>query len=55
MYTSGSTGQPKAAVHTHMSDLVHALNSMQSHQLTAVDPLNFVCNGSDVADSVVKW
>jgi len=37
MYTFGSTGQPKAAVHTHKSVLAHGLNSMRSHQLTAAD------------------
>ena len=37
MYTSGSTGQPKAAVHTHGSLLAHGRNSVAAHQLTSQD------------------
>ena len=37
MYTSGSTGQPKAAVHTQSSVLAQARNSICSHQLTSSD------------------
>src|SRR5271170_2264731 len=37
MYTSGSTGQPKAAIHSHRTVLAHARNSIQSHQLTVKD------------------
>jgi amino acid adenylation domain-containing protein len=37
MYTSGSTGQPKAAIHTQANILAHARNSIASHQLTAAD------------------
>ena len=37
MYTSGSTGQPKAALHTHSTILAQARNSVVSHQLTAAD------------------
>ena len=37
MYSSGTTGQPKGAVHTHRSILAHGRNSACSHQLTAAD------------------
>jgi amino acid adenylation domain-containing protein len=37
MYTSGSTGQPKAAMHSHRTLLAHGRNSICSHQLTAAD------------------
>jgi amino acid adenylation domain-containing protein len=37
MYTSGSTGQPKAAVHSHRTVLAHGRNSVTSHQLSAPD------------------
>ena len=37
MYTSGSTGQPKAAMHSHRTLLAHGRNSISSHQLTAAD------------------
>ncbi len=37
MYTSGSVGQPKAAVHTHRTILAQARNSVQSHQLSSSD------------------
>ena len=37
MYTSGSTGMPKAAVHTHSSILAQARNSVLSHELTRTD------------------
>ncbi len=37
MYTSGSTGQPKAAVHSHRTVLAHARNSIASHQLSSAD------------------
>ncbi|MGA9883687.1 MAG: amino acid adenylation domain-containing protein [Candidatus Acidiferrales bacterium] len=37
MYTSGSTGQPKAAVHSQRTILAHGRNSICSHQLTASD------------------
>jgi len=37
MYTSGSTGMPKAAIHTHATILAQARNAVLSHQLTAGD------------------
>ncbi len=37
IYTSGSVGQPKAAVHTHRSVLAHGRNSVRSHQLSSSD------------------
>ena len=37
MYSSGTTGQPNGAVHTHRSILAHGRNSIFSHQLTAAD------------------
>jgi amino acid adenylation domain-containing protein len=37
MYTSGSVGQPKAAIHTHRTVLAHGRNSICSHQLTSAD------------------
>jgi amino acid adenylation domain-containing protein len=37
MYTSGSTGQPKAAIHSHRTILAQARNSVLSHQLTSAD------------------
>jgi amino acid adenylation domain-containing protein len=37
MYTSGSVGQPKAAIHSHRTLLAHGHNSMHSHQLTSAD------------------
>jgi amino acid adenylation domain-containing protein len=37
MYTSGSTGQPKAAIHTHSTILAQARNSVLSHELKPTD------------------
>ena len=37
MYSSGSTGQPKGALHTNRSVLAHGRNSALSHQLTPAD------------------
>jgi amino acid adenylation domain-containing protein len=37
MYTSGSTGQPKAAIHSHRTILSQARNSVVSHELTSTD------------------
>jgi amino acid adenylation domain-containing protein len=37
MYSSGTTGQPKGAIHTHRSVLAHGRNSARSHQITAAD------------------
>ena len=37
MYTSGSTGQPKAAIHSHRTVLSHGRNSISSHQLSSSD------------------
>lgn len=37
MYSSGSTGEPKAATHSHSALLAHGRNSIASHQLTSAD------------------
>ena len=37
IYSSGTTGQPKGAIHTHRSVLAHGRNSARSHQITAAD------------------
>jgi amino acid adenylation domain-containing protein len=37
MYSSGSSGKPKGALHTHSSILAHGRNSITSHQLSATD------------------
>jgi amino acid adenylation domain-containing protein len=37
IYSSGSTGQPKAAIHTHASVLAGGRNAMASHELTSAD------------------
>lgn len=37
MYSSGTTGQPNGAIHTHKSLLAHGRNAAQSHQLTSAD------------------
>ena len=37
MYTSGSTGQPRAAIHSHRTILAGARNSIAAHQLSSSD------------------
>ena len=37
MYTSGSVGEPKAAIHSHRTLLAHGRNSICSHQLSSAD------------------
>ena len=37
MYTSGSVGQPKAAIHSHRTVLAQGRNSILSHQLAGTD------------------
>jgi amino acid adenylation domain-containing protein len=37
IYTSGSVGQPKAAIHSHRTVLAHGRNSRTSHELVAAD------------------
>jgi len=37
IYSSGTTGRPNGAIHTHRSVLSHGKNSVLSHQLTVAD------------------